>query len=165
MKSSKLNEAAAAAAKKAAAATAAADALQLEAAAAKAAFDLEAEARRQKFMRDWLENEFVQAPEADIAVRASLAAFEEAVQKDPLMQVWLAHLRASYRIGMDGQTATDFAQKLGVPAPQYFSNAGTATFFEMMNLAIQHLASRLEGERQAEIFDALERAAEGEGDA
>jgi len=76
--------------------------------------------------------------------------------------VWLEHLRASYRIGADGQTAANFAQQTGVPAPQYFPNAGTPTFFEVMNLAMQHLASRLEGERTADIFDALDAAAEGD---
>jgi len=164
MKSSKRKEEAAALAAKAAEATAAAELAQHEALEAKAEFDLEAEGRRRKFMTKWLAEEFVDAPAAEAAMRASKAAFEEAVQADPLMQVWLAYLRSSMRTSMDGQTAANFAQQTGVPAPQYFPNAGTPTFFEVMNLAMQHLASRLEGERQADIFDALDAAANGEGE-
>src|SRR5450830_186791 len=144
MKSSKRNEAAALA-EKAAASTAAAELDRQKALEAGAEFDAEAQERRQKFMTKWLDEEFVDAPAAGAAQRATLAAFETAVQNDPLMQVWLEHLRASYRIGADGQTAANFAQQTGVPAPQYFPNAGTPTFFEVMNLAMQHLASRLEG--------------------
>ena len=158
---SKLGDAAALAAK-AAEATAAAELAQHEALEAKAAFDLGAEVRRQAFMRNWLAEEFVQAPEADVALRASKAAFEEAVQADPLMQVWLAYVRSSYRTGMDGQTAANFAQQTGVHAPVYYPNPSTPTFFDVMQRAMEHLASRLEGERQAEIMDALERAAEGD---
>jgi len=167
MTSSK-NDAAALAAK-AAEATAAAELAQREAVEAKAEDDVQAEARRQKFMTKWLDEEFVQAPEADVALRASKAAFEaafeESVKADPLMQAWLAHLRSSIRIGADGQTARTFASQVGVTAPTYYPKASSPNFFEVMNLAIQHLASRLEGERTADIFDALEAAANGEGDA
>ena len=137
---------------------------QHEESEAKAAFDKEAEARRQTYMKKWLAEEFVQAPEADAASLAALAAFEEAVQADPLMQVWLAYLRSRYRAGMDGETAQNFASQVGVPAPVYYPNPGTEPFFGAMQRAMEHLAARLEGERQASIFDALERAANGEGD-
>lgn len=163
MKSSKLNEAAALA-EKAAEATTAAQLAQNAALEAKAEFDAEAEGRRQKFMTQWLAEEFVQAPEADIALLASKAAFEEAVRADPLMQVWLAHLRSHLRISADGQTAQNFASQVGVTAPVYDMKGSFPTFFEVMQRAMEHLAQRLEGERQAEIFEALEAAANGDDD-
>lgn len=144
-----------------AAKTAAADAkAQAAALEAGAASDKEAAARSKAFMENWLA-EF-DAPAAEAASHAALAAFEEAVQKDPLMQVWLAYLRSRYRAGMDGGTAQNFASQVGVPAPVYYPNPGTEPFFGAMQRAMEHLAQRLEGERQAEIFEDLARAAEGE---
>lgn len=152
------------AAKELAAAKAKSELLERKSAEASAKFQAEAEIRRQTFMRDWLEHEFVQAPEAEVARLATEAAFETAVQNDPLMQVWLAHLRATWRIGADDVTAKNFASQLGVTAPVSYPRAGASHFFEIMDFAIQRLASRLEGERTADIFDALEAAANGEGE-
>lgn len=161
---SELKLTAAALAEKAAQAAEAAARAQAAALAAGAEFDAEAEVRRQAFMKKWLAEEFVQAHEADVVCRATLAAFETAVQNDPLMQVWLAHLRANFRTSVDGQTAANFAQQTGVPAPRYDPHASTEPFFGAMNRAMERLASRLEAERTADIFDALEAAANGEGD-
>lgn len=168
MKPSKLNAAAALAAKKAADAKAALEVATAEALQAQTAADTKAAERRQAFMKKWLDEEFVQAHEADVALLASKAAFEaaleEAAQADPVLRAWLAHLRSSMRTTLDGQTATNFAQQVGVPAPVYFPNHGTSKFFEVMDTAMVRLASRLEGERQAEIFEVLERAANGDDD-
>lgn len=146
------------------AAKAKAELLGRKSAEASAKFQAQAEIRRQKYMTKWLDEEFVQAHEADVALLASKAAFEEAVQKDPLMQVWLAHVRTSMRTLDDGQIAENFALKVGAPKPVYFPNHGTAPFFEVANLAIQQLARKLEGERVAEVYEALDAAAEGEGE-
>lgn len=152
------------AAKELAAAQAKSERLGRESADASAKFQAEAQERRLAFMRDWLETEFVEAHEAEVARLATLAAFEEAVQADPLMALWLAHLRATWRTGADAQTSQNFASQLGVTAPKSYPRAGASHFFEIMDFAIQRLASRLEGERTADIFDALEAAANGEGE-
>lgn len=164
---SELKLTAAALAEKAAKAAEAAAKAQAAALEAGAEFAAEAEVRRQKFMRDWLENEFVQAPEAAAAVRAARAAFEEAVQKDPLMQVWLAYVRTSFRTTHDADISANFASRLGVPAPVCYPIHGTSSFFDVMQGSLERLASRLESERQADIYDAMEEAAangEAEGD-
>lgn len=150
------------AAKEAAAAKAKAERLERESAEASAKFQGQAEIRRQKFMRDWLENEFAQESEA--GVLAARAAFEEAVQKDPLMQVWLAYVRTSYRTTHDADISANFASRLGVPPPVCYQIHGTPPFFEVMQGSLERLASRLESERHADILDALEAAANGEGE-
>lgn len=156
------------AAKEAAAAKAKAEILERESAEASAKFQAQAEIRRQKFMKKWLAEEFVQAPEADIAWRASTAALEaaveEAAQTDPVLRAWLAYARSGMRSWHDGGTAQSFASQVGVPAPVY-DRLATSTFFEVMQRVMERLAARLEGERTADIFDALEAAANGEGDA
>ena len=152
------------AAKELAAAQAKSDLLGRKSAEADAKFQAEAEGRRQKYMRAWLENEFLQAPEADAAVLASRAAFYEAVQKDPLMQVWLAYVQTSFRTFHNAEISANFASRLGVPAPVCYPLHGTPTFFEVMQGSLERLASRLESSRQADIMDALERAANGDDD-
>jgi hypothetical protein len=157
------------AAKELAAAQAKSDLLERKSAEASAKFQAEAEGRRQTFMTKWLDEEFVQAHEADVAKLASLAAFEtaveEAVQKDPVLRAWFAYVRASYRIGADGGTATSFASQVpGVTAPVYYPT-GVGPFFEAMQRSLERLATRLEGQRTAEIFERLDAAANGDDDA
>jgi len=155
------------AAKEAATAKAKAELLERESAEASAKFQAQAEIRRQKFMNRWLDDEFVQAPEADVARQASTAALEaaveEAAQTDPVLRAWLAYARSSIRSWQDGGTAQNFASQVGVPAPRYDTFA-TSTFFEVIQRVVERLASRREEERTADIFDALERAANGDDD-
>src|SRR5450759_4075840 len=123
------------AAKEAAAAKAKAERLERESAEASAKVQAQAEIRRQKFMKKWLDEEFVQAPEAHIARQASTAALEaaveEAAQADPVLRAWLAYARSGMRSFQDGGTAQNFAVKLGEPAPVY-DRFATSTFFEVM---------------------------------
>ena len=151
------------AAKELAAAQAKSDLLGRKSAEADAKFQAEAEGRRQTFMKKWLAEEYIQAPEAAVVRQATTAALEKAVEADPLMQVYLAYMRSGYRNSYDGQTAQNFANQVGVAAP-YISTFATSTFFEVMQRVMERLASRLEGERTADIYDALEAAANGEGE-
>jgi len=153
---------AAALAEKAAQAAEAAALAQAAALEAGAEFDAEAEARRQTFMKAWLA-EFDDAA-ANAAQIAARAAFEEAAQADPLMKAWLTVLRLHYRRDADGQTAQNFASQVGVPAPRYDAAHDLPRVAEALQLAVRHLASRLEAERVAEVREALEAAANGEGD-
>ena len=140
---------------------------QHEESEAREQFNLDAEARRQTFMKKWLDEEFVKAPEVAVARQASTAALEaaveEAAQTDPVLRAWLEYARSGMRSWHDGGTAQTFASQVGVPAPVYDAYA-TSTFFEVMQRVMEHLASRLEGERTADIFDALEAAANGDDD-
>ena len=166
MTSSK-KDAAALAAKKAAAKTAEADLLQREALEKGAEAEAEAQERRLAYMRKWLDEEFVEVGAADIKLHSAQAVFEaaveEATQADPVLRAWLAYVRSGLRNFYDGQTAQNFASQVGRTAPAW-DRAPLSPFFEAKQRSLERLAARLEGERQASIFDALERAANGEGD-
>lgn len=149
------------AAKELAAAQAKSERLGRESADASAKFQAQAQERRLAFMRDWLDTELVEPHQAAVARQATTAAFEKAVEADPLMQVYLAYMRSGYRSSYDGQTAQNFASQVGVPAPRY-DTPSTSTFFEVMQRVMERLASRLESERTADTMDALDRAAEGD---
>jgi|SRR5665647_1573431 len=162
MKASKLNEAAALAAKKAADATAAAELAQHEALEAKAAFDAEAEERRLAFMKAWLAEFDDDA--LDTEQRAAMAAFEEAAQADPLAKAWLDVLRMYVRRYQDGLMAQNFSTIIGAPVPPPPAGGSPPQVAEALQLAVYHLAERLEGERVAEVWAALEAAAGGDDD-
>lgn len=150
------------AAKEAAAAKAKAERTQREYLESKAAFDIEAEGRRQKFMQDWFAEYDAGAEEA--AQFAALAAFEKALAADPVALAWLEVQRMYMRRHADYQTAVNFAASTGVAAPKNGPGASPPEFSWSLQQALQNLAKRLEGERTADIFDALERAADGEGE-
>jgi len=161
MKSSKLNDAAALAAK-AAEATAAAEQAQHEALEAKAAFDLGAGVRRQAFDRAWLAEHDDAAAEA--AQAAAMSAFETAVEADPVALAWLEVLRMYIRRYEDGLVAQNFSTSIGGPVRPSPAGGSAPQVSDALQRALVHLAQRLEGERTAEIFEAREAAANGEGD-
>ena len=162
MKPSKLNQAAALAAKKAAESAAADKLVQREYLEEKAKFDAAAEVRRQKYMKDWLA-QFDDAA-AEAAQVAAMAAFETAAQADPLMAAWLEVQRLYFRRHADGSTAQTFASLVGVSAPTHAPGSNPPNLSGVMQRAMSQLAQRLEGERTAQIFEAREAAAEGEGE-
>ena len=153
------------AAKELAAAQAKSDLLGRKSAEASAKFQAEAEGRRQKYMTKWLDEEFVEAGAADINLHSAQAVFEaaveEATQTDPVLKAWVAYIRSGMRNFYDGVTAQNFASKVGRPAPAW-DRAPLPQFFEAKQRSLEHLATRLESERQADIMDDLERAAEGD---
>jgi len=165
MTHSDLKAAAALAAKKAAAKTAEAELLQREALEVGAKAEAEAQERRLAYMTKWLDEEFVDAHEADVKLHSAQAVFEaaveEATQADPVLRAWLAYVRSGMRNFYDGQTAQNFASHVGRTAPAW-DRAPLSPFFEAKQRSLERLASRLEVERQADIMDALDRAAEGD---
>lgn len=163
MKSSKLKDAAAKAAK-AAEASAAYEQAQRESAEAAADFQADAEARRQTYMKKWLAEFDDSAMNAE--QRAAMATLEEAAQAatktDPMMKAALEVHRLSLRRFAAGQMAANFASQVGVPAPRSDPDRDPVRTAEAGQLAVRHLAERLEGERTAAIFAALEAAADGD---
>jgi len=164
MKSSKRKEEAAALAATAAQTAEAAALAQATALEAGAEFDAEAGERRKKFMTQWLAEFDDGAMNAE--QRAAMATLEEAAQAatttDPMMKAALEVHRLYFRRSAAGQMATNFASQVGVPAPRSDPGHDPVRTAEALQLAVQHLAERLEGERTAAIFAALEAAADGD---
>jgi len=129
-----------------------------------AEFDAKAGERRKKFMTQWLA-EFDDGA-LDAEQRAAMATIEEAAQAatktDPMMKAALAVHRLSIRRFAAGQMAANFASQVGVPAPRSDPDRDPVRTAEAGQLAVRHLAERLEGERTAAIFAALEAAADGD---
>ena len=129
-----------------------------------AEFDAKAGERRKKFMTQWLA-EFDDGA-LDAEQRAAMATIEEAAQAatktDPMMKAALEVHRLSIRRFAAGQMAANFASQVGVPAPRSDPDRDPVRTAEAGQLAVRHLAERLEGERTAAIFAALEAAADGD---
>lgn len=161
---SKLKLTAAALAEKAAQTAEAAALARAAALEAGAAVDAEAGERRKKFMTQWLA-EFDDGA-MDAEQRAAMATLEEAAQAatktDPMMKAALEVHRLSIRRFAAGQMAANFASQVGVPAPRSDPDRDPVRTAEAGQLAVRHLAERLEGERTAAIFAALEAAADGD---